>query len=125
MNTAAHYLVVEDDHDGQELVSRILRHHRVQFAVCGSAEEALAQISNGAVFGGAIIDLALPGMDGWTLLRTLHTVPATAALRCVAMTAYHSPEIAVKAIEAGFAAYFPKPLDATAFMRELVRVLDG
>jgi len=125
MSAPPHYLVVEDDHDGQELVSRILRHHRVGFAVCGSAEEALAQIGSGALFSGAIIDLALPGMDGWTLLRTLHAAPATAALPCVAMTAYHSPELAVKAIEVGFAAYFPKPLDATAFMRELGRVLDG
>jgi two-component system CheB/CheR fusion protein len=117
-------LLVEDDTDGQEVVNRILRHHHISHTACGSAEEALQLIESGNIFTGAIVDLALPGMDGWTLLRTLRGNPSTAQLPCVAITAFHSPEVAIKAIEAGFAAYFPKPLEATSFVRELERVIE-
>jgi CheY-like chemotaxis protein len=74
-------------------------------------------------YSAVIIDLALPGMDGWGLLRTIQQNPRTRDLRCVAVTAFHSAETAVKAVESGFAAYFPKPLEATSFVRELERVL--
>jgi ActR/RegA family two-component response regulator len=44
-------------------------------------------------------------------------------MKCVAVTAYHSAEVAVKAIEHGFKAYFAKPLEATSFVREIQRVV--
>jgi len=96
-------------------------HHRVVHTICGSGEEALEIFGQAGAFTAVIIDLALPGMDGWTLLKQLRSLSNT--LPCAAITAYHSPELAVKAIEAGFTVYFPKPLDLTSFMRELERSL--
>src|SRR5512134_2942403 len=115
-------LVVEDDADGQEVVTRMLRHNRIPCDVVGSAEEALRNLAAGQQYTAAILDLALPGMDGWTLLGRIHSTFGN--LPCVAITAYHSPELAVKAVEAGFVAYFPKPLETTSFVRELQRVLN-
>ena len=117
-----HILVVEDDPDGQEVVMRMLRHHRITAQTTDNGEDAL-QLLGQADYTGAIIDLALPGMDGWSLLNAIHKNPNTKSLPCVAITAFHSPELAVKAIQAGFLAYFPKPLEATSFVRELQRVL--
>lgn len=111
-------LVVEDDPDGQEVVGRILRHHNIQHVVVATGEDALDTLAS-QPFTGAIIDLALPGMDGWRLLQEIQhhfDIP------CVAITAFHSAEVAVQAIDAGFVAYFPKPLDATSFVRELTNV---
>ncbi|MCC7446560.1 MAG: response regulator [Anaerolineae bacterium] len=115
-------LVVEDDVDGQEVVSRILRHHKIPFDVATSGEDALHLLTRNT-YTGAILDLSLPGMDGWTLLDTLQKSPTTHHIKCVAVTAYHSADVAVKAIEAGFVAYFPKPLEATSFVRELERAV--
>jgi CheY-like chemotaxis protein len=115
-------LVIEDDPDGQEVVGRILKYHRIPFVMTGNATEAAEALQTHAV-NGAIIDLNLPGMDGWSLLQQIHDDPQTAALPCVAITAYHSADVAVKAIEAGFAAYFPKPLDSSSFVNDLTRVL--
>jgi CheY-like chemotaxis protein len=115
-------LVVEDDPDGQEVVGRILRYHRMSVEIANDAEEALTLLSSNG-YSGVIVDLALPGMDGWTLLKNIQQNPRTHNLRCVAVTAYHSTETAVKAIEVGFVAYFPKPLEPTSFVRELERVL--
>ena len=111
-------LVVEDDPDGQEVVGRILRHHNIAHVVVGTGEEALETLAS-QPFTGALIDLALPGMDGWRLLQEIQH---HYAIPCVAVTAFHSAEVAVQAIDAGFAAYFSKPLDATSFVRELASV---
>jgi DNA-binding NtrC family response regulator len=115
-------LVVEDDPDGQEVVGRILKYHRIGFHTTGNAEDAL-KILESEKLNGVIIDLNLPGMDGWSLLGEIKKNPKVEGLPCIAVTAYHSAELAVKAIEMGFAAYFPKPFDATALVRELERVM--
>lgn len=117
-----HILVVEDDPDGQEVVARILRYHKIPFHIVFDAEDALEALSLGH-YTGAVFDLALPGMDGWSLLDAVRHTPS-ADIPVVAITAYHSAELAVKAIEAGFSAYFPKPLDSTSFVRELQRVFN-
>jgi CheY-like chemotaxis protein len=111
-------LVVEDDPDGQEVLTRILRHHQIAVEVAPTAEEALAMLSQQR-YSLVIVDLALPRLSGWELLKAIRTAPDTTELPCVAVTAFHSPEVAIKAIAAGFKAYFPKPVDATSFMREL------
>lgn len=117
-----HILVVEDDQDGQEVVARMLNFHKIPFHVVFTGEDALEALQHDE-YSGAIFDLALPGIDGWTLLEAVKSNPATRDMPCVAVTAYHSAEVAVKAIEAGFVAYFPKPLESTSFVRELQRVL--
>jgi CheY-like chemotaxis protein len=114
-------LVVEDDPDGQEVVKRMLLHHNITFDPAHTGEEAVEMLGSGH-YTGVIIDLALPGIDGWQVIQTIQSNPATAHLPCVAMTAYHSAEVAIEAINAGFKAYFPKPLEATSFVRELVNV---
>lgn len=117
-----HILVIEDDPDGQEVVTRMLRHHNIQPVTVGSAEEALALLEENQ-YTAAIVDLALPGMDGWHLLQEIRSTPQLQNMPCIAITAYHSAEVAVDAIDAGFDAYFPKPLDPTSFVRELERVV--
>jgi len=116
-------LVIEDDPDGQEVVARILRHQNIHFDVAATGEEALALAQSNA-YTLAIVDLALPGLDGWGFLSAIQDNPATSALPCVAVTAFHSPDVAIKAIEVGFMAYFPKPIDATGFIRELERIVN-
>lgn len=117
-------LVVEDDPDGQEVVTRMLRHHGIPAVMADSGETAITLL-NDVQYTAAVIDLALPGIDGWTVLKAIRQNPNTANLPCVAVTAFHSADVAVKAIQSGFNAYFPKPLDATSFVRELQRVVVG
>ncbi|MEP7285314.1 MAG: response regulator [Chloroflexota bacterium] len=115
-------LVVEDDMDGREVVQHILRYHNIPADIVSDGEAAIEQLVL-QDYAAAIIDLSLPKIDGWTLLSTIRSDPKTAKMPCVAVTAFHSAEVAIKAIEAGFVAYFPKPLDPTSFVRELERVL--
>ncbi len=116
-------LVVEDDPDGQEVVGRILKHHNIGADIAGTGEEALTLLQQKS-YAIAVIDLALPQIDGWSLLEVIRSSPALMEMPCVAVTAFHSAEVAVKAVQAGFTAYFPKPLDATSFVRELQRFVN-
>jgi CheY-like chemotaxis protein len=117
-------LVVEDDPDGQMVVATILEHLKIGIDVAGSAEEAehyLFQLNRR--YDAAILDLALPGKDGWELLAQIQRSAATADLPCIAVTAHHTSKLREEAIRAGFTAYFPKPIDATTFARRLEELL--
>lgn len=116
-------LLVEDDPDGQELVRRILLHHKIQADVVDNAEQALT-LMKVQDYAGVIIDLTLPGMSGWSLLDLIQRSDQTTDLPCVAITAYHSPDVAVAARQAGFAGYFAKPLETSRFIQTLEGILN-
>jgi CheY-like chemotaxis protein len=117
-------LIVEDEYDSMELVQGIFDHYDIQYLAAGDGEQAL-EILEDTIPTLVIVDLALPGIDGWNLLRTIRADPRLDGVPCVATTAYHSFEIADRAIEEGFVAYFPKPIEATAFVRELEYIING
>lgn len=117
-------LIVEDEPDSSEVVQGILEYHQIQFWWASTAEEALEMLPQVAP-NLLVVDLALPGMDGWALLKNLQQNETTAHIPAVAVTAFHSASVARQAIEAGFVAYFPKPIDTTGFIAELQRALDN
>lgn len=115
-------LVVEDENDSMELVQGIFEHYGVHSVGAPTAEEALRLLQHQQP-NLIIIDLALPGMDGWRLLSEIKGQSSFAQVPCVAITAYHSAETATQAIRHGFDAYFSKPIDATSYMRELESIV--
>jgi CheY-like chemotaxis protein len=117
-------LIVEDDPDGQMLVAHVVGYMQIPHDVVGDAESALMLLANPPQsYGAVIIDLALPGKDGWSLLSEIRANPQTAGLTCIAITAFHSSRTREEAVRMGFDAYFAKPLDATHFARELESLL--
>jgi two-component system sensor histidine kinase/response regulator len=115
-------LLVEDEPDGREVVRDLLDYHEIPSEAVATAEEALTRLAQ-EHFDGVVIDLALPGMDGFGLLRAIRGDERFADLPCIAYTAFHTSMVRRDALEAGFNAYFPKPLDDNAFIRELKRLI--
>lgn len=113
-------LIVEDDPDGQELVATLLENMNIPVDVAGNAEDAEHLLYNeGVRYSVILIDLSLPGKDGWELLSIIQSNPDTEQIPCVAMTAFHTSKLREDALMAGFTAYFAKPIDGTSFMRQL------
>ena len=119
-----HILVVEDDDDGQELMASLLQHMNVNVDIAADAFEAERYLfQSGNNYDAALIDLALPDKNGWQLLSEVLAEQRTANLPCIAITAYHTSKLREEALMAGFRAYFPKPIDAMTFLRELENIL--
>ncbi|NDJ76796.1 MAG: response regulator [Chloroflexi bacterium] len=116
-------LVVEDEADSMEVVQGILEHAGINCIPAMTAEDALHILQN-TVPTLIIVDLALPGMDGWGLLNELQADHRLVAVPRVAITAYHTLELADKALQAGFDAYFPKPIEATSFVSDLQGIVE-
>lgn len=117
-------LIVEDDPDGQLMVSHIVSYMNIPHDVVGDAEKAMQELqTTNRAYQAVIIDLALPGKDGWELLAEIRSNPDTEALTCIAVTAFHTSKTREEALRVGFDAYFSKPIDATSFARELETIL--
>ena len=111
-------LVVEDELDGQELVARLLRQVNVEVEIAGTAEDAWTML-NERPYAGVIIDLALPGKDGLQLLAEIRSSDHLRNMPCIAITAFHTPELRQQCVQTGFDAYYPKPLNRTLFLQSV------
>jgi CheY-like chemotaxis protein len=111
-------LVVEDEFDSIQMVSKILNHYGVEVHIAHNGTECLQFLESlNPTF--IIMDLALPEMDGWETLDKIRQNPETRAIPVAAITAYHSVNVAEDARAAGFDAYFPKPLSTTSIIDKL------
>jgi CheY-like chemotaxis protein len=125
LQTAAwHVLIAEDEPDSVRMVSKILEHHGVRVDVAHNGDECLALLEHTTPTL-VIVDLAMPGRDGWQTLAAIRANPATAHLPVVAVTAYYAPDVAEDAARAGFDGFFSKPISARAFVPCLEDILRG
>src|SRR5215470_228997 len=92
-------LVVEDEDDSMEFVRGLLEHHGIDSVGVSTGEEALEVVKTLQPTL-IIVDLALPGVDGWNLLKHFKSMPNLKNVPRVAITAYHTAELAEQAIEA-------------------------
>ncbi len=66
-----------------------------------------------------LVDMQLPDFDGFEVLRRLRADPRTAELRCVALSANALPDDISRALDAGFADYWTKPIHFGGFLAAL------
>ena len=111
-------LLVEDDPDGQFVMEELLTALDCSVDLASSVAEAENYIfQQQGQYEMAIIDLSLPDRSGWELLQEIQD--SHSLTPCIAVTAYHSAETRQQALEAGFQAYFAKPLNVAQFTRSL------
>lgn len=108
-----HVLLVEDNPDIRESLQDLLSllGHRVDVAADGGSGLSLAlSLAPEA----ALVDIGLPGMDGYELARRIRAAEAERggrAIFLVALTGYGRPEDRQRALQAGFSAHLVKPPD--------------
>lgn len=117
-------LVVEDEADAGFLVAELLEHHGMSVRVARDGQEALDFLKADQPHL-VIMDLAMPGLNGWDTLAAIRANPSIASIPVIAMTAYHSASVAQDALDAGFNGYFAKPLDSRTFVDQLRKIVSG
>lgn len=116
-------LLIEDNENNRYLATYLLeaRGHRVRSAASGPAGVEAATRSVPDVI---LLDIQLPGMDGYDVARALRSNPALASLPIIAVTSYAMPGDREKALAAGCTGYIEKPIDPDTF-GEQVEALAG
>jgi signal transduction histidine kinase/CheY-like chemotaxis protein len=106
-------LVVDDNRDAAQSLALLLGVAGHQTRICHdgpSCLEAAAEFRPEAV----LLDIGLPGMDGYEVARRLRSHPATDRALLVALTGYGQADDLRRAREAGFNHHFVKPADLDA-----------
>lgn len=119
-------LIVEDNDVNRELLREFVEElgHEVNEAHDGKT--ALAQISEDPP-DLVLLDIQMPEMDGYEVIRQLRQEARFQDLKVVALTAYAMIGDKEKALQAGFTAYLTKPIDgkkAELTIRELLATSD-
>lgn len=116
--TGPNVLVIDDNEELLELVARYLSDHTVSVTTASSSEEGL-RLARSTRPDAIILDVMMPGMDGWEALQTFKIWPETADIPIVVCSVFHDPELAYSL---GASAVLAKPVrrgEVLAALREL------
>jgi len=113
-------LLVDDNVDAVESMEILLQAFGFEVATAVHPDLALAQLDSFAP-AAAVIDIGLPGMDGYELAAEIRRRLAGRPMRLVAFTGYGGADDIARATRAGFDAHLVKPVD----IERLLAVLGG
>jgi CheY-like chemotaxis protein len=100
---------VDDEMETLKLLSRLLKQIHLPALTALDASAALAVLEEkSAEVGVILLDLALPGMDGFEFFETIRADPDTAGIPVVVITAL-GPETRTRSFELGMEGYLAKP----------------
>lgn len=115
-------LIIEDEADIRNFASRVLEleGYRVLQAADGDEGLRLARKSPVAL---VLLDLKLPGCDGWVVLTELKSAPALSTIPVILFTASAAVTQRDRALSIGAADYLVKPLSAASLRESVSRIL--
>jgi CheY-like chemotaxis protein len=117
-------LIIEDNEQNLYLLSFILNRHGYQVETARDGESGI----NTAVLGRPdliLLDIQLPGMDGYAVAKSLRIRPELVDTPIVAVTSYAMMGDREKALESGCNGYLKKPIDPERFMSQVEEFLHG
>src|SRR5450432_1642804 len=119
---AARILLVEDNPDNREMLSRRLlrRGFELHFAVNGEEAVTMAAQTRPDL---VLMDLSLPIMDGWEATRLIKADPATSAIPVIALTAHAMAGDREKSVEVGCSDFDTKPVDMQRLLGKMRALL--
>jgi CheY-like chemotaxis protein len=119
-SNAQRVLLVDDNVDAVESMEILLQAFGYEVATALHPDLALAQLDSFAP-AAAVIDIGLPGMDGYQLATEIRRRLAGKPMRLIAFTGYGGADDIARASRAGFDAHLVKPVD----IERLLAVLGG
>ena len=120
--TMARILLIEDNEMNRDLLSRRLvrRGHEITTAFDAPAGIASATEARPDLI---LMDISLPGMDGWEATRVLRAQVETAAIPIIALTAHAMEADRLRSLEAGCNDFDTKPVDLPRLLEKIDALL--
>jgi CheY-like chemotaxis protein/nitrogen-specific signal transduction histidine kinase/HPt (histidine-containing phosphotransfer) domain-containing protein len=115
-------LLVEDDPRMSEVLGVLLHEDQITLSSAGDAPAALKHIRQTGV-DLILLDLGLPGMNGFELLRQLKSSPDTDSIPVIVLTAWNSTSDKLRGFEMGAVDYLTKPFESAELRARLCAAL--
>jgi len=117
-------MIVDDETDILDLIEDLIRsgNTEVEVSKAQSGVEALLMIGERKP-DLLILDLKMPGMDGYEVCRKLKSSPGTRNIRIVGISGDHGADVKARILETGADLFFTKPIDVVEFRSECFKLL--
>jgi CheY-like chemotaxis protein/nitrogen-specific signal transduction histidine kinase len=119
---APQVLLVEDDPRMPELLASLLRGDNINLTCANNAVTGL-KLAREKQFDVVLLDLGLPGVNGFDFLRQLKESPETQAIPIIVLTAWNSTTDKLRGFELGAVDYLTKPFESAELRARLRAVL--
>ena len=117
-------LIVEDNPENWDMLSRRLKRRgfEVTLAPDGLQGVAMSRTESPDLI---LMDMNLPGLDGWEATRRIRAAVETKAIPIIALTAHGMPTDKARSLEVGCDDHHTKPVDLTALLAQIEALLAG
>lgn len=109
-------LVVDDDMRNAFALSKALRRKGLKVLMAQDGQKALAQLADAPRVDIVLMDVMMPGMDGYQTMRAIRKIGRFKALPIIALTAKAMPGDREKCLAAGANDYLSKPVEMDALV---------
>jgi two-component system copper resistance phosphate regulon response regulator CusR len=116
-------LCIEDDAETRVLLKRSLESAGMSVDAVWSGDKGVEAAMNGA-FDCVLVDLLMPGMDGYQVIRALKSQGLTGKMPVVVLTAREDEESRERALAAGADSYIVKPFEIGHLTDEIRTLVD-
>jgi CheY-like chemotaxis protein len=114
-------LLVDDDASSRLAMCKLLELDDIAVALAIDGAEALSYLATNTAPDLVLLDIGLPGMDGYEVCRRIRVLPNRGAPCVVALTGFGQESDRVAAAQAGFDAHLTKPVDVDDIYAEYAR----
>ncbi len=111
-------LLIEDNDDGREMMATMLDTYGYPVLQAADGIEGV-QVAAARLPDVALVDIGLPGIDGYEVARRLRRDPDTRHIRLIALTGYGLAEDQARVLDAGFDLHLVKPVDIRMLIESL------
>lgn len=115
-------LLVDDDRDSRIIFRTVFEVSGYEVVEAGDGEEAL-RLAELHALDVILMDMEVPGRNGWETTRALQEDPQTSRIPVVALSAHALPQHKARAREAGCVSYLTKPIEPKNVVQEVERIL--
>ena len=116
-------LIVDDDERNRYALSSYLDMLEMKVFTANDGESAIDLLKSGKTIDLVLLDIMMPIMDGYEVLRILRSDNLFKDIPVIAVTARAMKGDDIKCLEAGATDYIPKPIDLKIFISKLVKWL--
>jgi CheY-like chemotaxis protein len=114
----AKVLIVEDNELNRDMLSRRLQRRGYHILVATDGEQGV-ELARSEPIDLILMDMSLPGLDGWEATRLLKADAGTSRLPIIALTAHAMSSDREKAMESGCDDYDTKPVDLVRLLGKI------